>query len=147
MLASADQVAIDALAARMMGFDPMTIDYIRLAHERGLGCGDTREIEVVGDDAKAESWGFRVGDNGASRIGDLLWFGPLKSIQNFFFRTPLVNAFILGSEVYHDFYRWPVRDRAAFERWRRDTPWGQLFQRYATGGPLREASPAADESR
>ena len=32
MLASADQVAIDAIAAKMMGFDPMTIDYIRLAH-------------------------------------------------------------------------------------------------------------------
>ena len=33
MLASADCVAIDAVAAHMMGFDPMSIDYIRLAHE------------------------------------------------------------------------------------------------------------------
>src|SRR5919198_1670758 len=40
MLASADQVAIDAVSARMMGFDPMTIDYIRLAHEDRLGVGD-----------------------------------------------------------------------------------------------------------
>jgi len=32
MLASADQVAIDAVSAKMMGFDPMTLDYIRLAH-------------------------------------------------------------------------------------------------------------------
>ncbi|MCJ7621842.1 MAG: DUF362 domain-containing protein, partial [Anaerolineae bacterium] len=37
ILASADQVAIDAVAAKMMGFDPLSIDYIRLAHERGLG--------------------------------------------------------------------------------------------------------------
>jgi len=39
MLASADQVAIDAVSAKMMGFDPMRIEYIRLAHEQGLGCG------------------------------------------------------------------------------------------------------------
>src|SRR5262249_12902745 len=60
LLASADQVAIDAVAARLMGFDPLRdCKYIRLAHERGLGCGDTREVEIVGDeDAAAERWGF-----------------------------------------------------------------------------------------
>jgi len=143
MLASADQVAIDALAARMMGFDPMSLTYIRMAHERGLGCGDAREIEVVGDaDALSESWGFQVGDNGASRIGDLLWFSPLKRFQNFFFRTPLVNIFIMGSEVYHDYYRWPVRDRRAFEGWLAGTEWGRLFQEYAKrGAPAPQATP------
>ncbi|MGE5422382.1 MAG: DUF362 domain-containing protein, partial [Ignavibacteriales bacterium] len=35
MLASSDQVAIDAVAAKMMGFDPMRLDYIRIAHEEG----------------------------------------------------------------------------------------------------------------
>ena len=49
MLASADQVAIDAVSAKMMGFDPMSLDYIRLAHEDGLGVGDPRDIEIVGD--------------------------------------------------------------------------------------------------
>ena len=49
MLASADQVAIDAVAAKMMGFDPMSLEYIRLAHEDGLGVGDPRDIEIVGD--------------------------------------------------------------------------------------------------
>ena len=131
MLASADQVAIDAVAAKMMGFDPMSIDYIRLADEAGLGVGRPSDIEVVGMDVSGESWGFHVGDNGASRVGDFMWFGPLKSIQNLFFRTPLVNAFILGSEVYHDFYRWPARDRRIFERWQKTTSWGQLFARYA----------------
>ncbi len=138
ILASADQVAIDTVAARMMGFDPLRdIGYIRLAHEQGLGVGDVREIEVVGDvDAAQENWGFHVGDNLASRAGDLLWFGPLKSIQNFFFRTPLVNIFILGSEVYHDYFRWPVRDRKVFEHWKATTPWGHLFQRYQQQGFL-----------
>ena len=138
ILASADQVAIDALAASMMGFDPLRdIGYIRLAHEHGLGVGDVRDIEVVGDvEVAQERWNFHVGDNLASRAGDLLWFSPLKSIQNFFFRTPLVNIFILGSEVYHDYYRWPTRDRKVFEHWKANTPWGQLFQRYQREGCL-----------
>src|SRR5512136_1900214 len=58
ILASADQVAIDAVAARLMGFDPLQIEYIRLAHERGLGTGDMRDIELVGDDISGENWGF-----------------------------------------------------------------------------------------
>ncbi len=49
ILASADQVAIDAVAAKLMGFDPMSIKFIRMAHELGLGCGDPRDIEIVGD--------------------------------------------------------------------------------------------------
>ena len=54
ILASADQVAIDAVAAKLMGFDPMSIKFIRLAHELGLGCGDPRDIEIVGDLERGE---------------------------------------------------------------------------------------------
>jgi uncharacterized protein (DUF362 family) len=131
ILASADQVAIDAVAAKMMGFDPMSIKYINLAHETGLGIGKPEEIEIVGEDISQENWHFHVGDNLASRVGDLLWFSPLKRLQNFFFRTPLVNIFIFGSEVYHDYLRWPLKDRRTFESWLASTPWGKLFQQYA----------------
>jgi hypothetical protein len=136
ILASADQVAIDAVAASMMGFDPMSLPYISLAHEQGLGKGQRADIEVVGDVELAEQrWGFSVGDNGASMVGDLMWFGPLKRFQKLFFHTPLVNGFILASDVYHDFYRWPLVDRRVFERWCETTPWGQMFLRYAQMGP------------
>lgn len=144
ILGSGDQVAIDAVAAKLMGFDPLSIPYIRLAHDAGLGVGDPREIELVGDtDLAHESWGFSVGDNGASRVGDIVWFGPLKPVQNVFMRTPLVNLFILGSEVYHDYYRWPVRDRQTFEGWLANTPWGNLFQQYHQQGTLQAPAVAA----
>jgi hypothetical protein len=134
MLASQDQVAIDAIAAKMMGFDPMSIDYIRLAHEDGLGVGRPEEIDVVGADVSSESWGFAVGKNLTRRIGgDLIWFGPLKRFQKLFFHTPLVHAFVMGSEFYHDMLRWPLRDRQVFEHWCRSTEWGGLFTRYASG--------------
>jgi uncharacterized protein (DUF362 family) len=145
MLASDDQVAIDAVAAKMMGFDPMSLEYINVAHEDKLGVGDPRDIEIVGDDISGESWGFEVGDNAASRVGDVLWFGPLKSVQKLFFHTPLVNAFIFGSEAYHDYYRWPRKDRQVFEDWKRTTEWGKLFDAYAHGQADRvvNASPQA----
>jgi uncharacterized protein (DUF362 family) len=130
MLASADQVAIDAVSAKMMGFDPLSLEYISVAHQDGLGVGDPRDIEIVGDDISHESWGFKVGDNLASMAGDLLWFGPLKAIQKLFFHTPLVNVFVAASEAYHDYYRWPVKDKRTFENWKRDTSWGRLFQSY-----------------
>jgi uncharacterized protein (DUF362 family) len=137
MLASSDQVAIDAVSAAMMGFDPMSLEYIRLAHEQGLGKGRREDIEIVGDVELAdERWGFSVGDNGASRVGDLLWFGPLKRLQKLFFHTPLVNVFVMGSEVYHDYYRWPLRDRRVFDAWRASTAWGQLFDYYRSHGVL-----------
>lgn len=132
LLASADQVAIDAVAAKLMGFDPFSIPYLRLAHERNLGCANPKDIQVVGDvDVLNEQWNFTVGDNAASRAGDILWFGPLKRLQSFFFRTPLVNLFIFGSEFYHDYYRWPVKDRKVFERWKKLSPWGAFFERYS----------------
>ncbi|MBI3766824.1 MAG: DUF362 domain-containing protein, partial [Ignavibacteriales bacterium] len=133
MLASADQVAIDAVAAKMMGFNPLSIEYINVAHQDKLGVGDIREIEVVGSDISQESWGFTVGNNGVSLFGNLAWFGPLKGMQNLFFHTPMVHAFIFGSEAYHDYYRWPLKDRKIFERWKISTHWGELFQKYERG--------------
>jgi uncharacterized protein (DUF362 family) len=135
VLAGADQVAIDAVAAKMMGFDPLSIPYIRLAHERGLGCGDPRFIKVLGEDVSNVNWKFSVGDNAASLAGDLLWFSPLRKFQNLFFRTPLVNLFIFGSEAYHDYYRWPFMDRRVFKRWLKSSQWGKLFSSYEPLGP------------
>ena len=135
ILASSDQVATDAVAAKMMGFDPLAdLAYVRLAHDKGLGVGDTRDIEIVGDDISNEQWGFEVGDNGASRIGDIMWFGPLKGLQKLFFHTPLVHAFVAGSEIYHDYYRWPLKDRKTFEKWLGSTAWGGLFRDYRAHG-------------
>jgi uncharacterized protein (DUF362 family) len=133
LLASTDQVAIDAVAARLMGFNPMDIKYIHLAHRAGLGVGKPEEIRIVGDDIAGENWHFSVGDNLASHVGDICWFGPLKGIQHLLFHTPLVHLFVFGSECYHDWYRWPVKDKNIYARWLTTTPWGKLFSAYAAG--------------
>ncbi|MCG2768006.1 MAG: DUF362 domain-containing protein [Chloroflexota bacterium] len=138
MLASADQVAIDAVAAKMMGFDPLSIKYIRLAHERGLGVGDVREIEIVGDDVSGESWGFAVGQNFHRFLAWLSWYGPTKFLQKLIFHTPLVAFPIFVSEFNHDYIHWPLKEKHIYEDWRANTSWGQLFQRYQKEGYLVE---------
>jgi len=127
----------------MMGFDPMQMKYIRLAHERGLGQGDPANIEIAGDDVSNESWGFSVGHNLVSRVGHVCWFGPLRHIQRLFFHTPLVHVFVAGSECYHDWYRWPVRDSVVFRHWLAETQWGKLFETYSKGFP----GPGAEENQ
>jgi uncharacterized protein (DUF362 family) len=130
MLASDDMVAIDATSAWLMGFDPLAdVDCIRLAHERGLGVGDVREIEVVGEDISEVNFHFTVQYHFASRVGRLLWFTPLARIQALFFRTPLVHAFIWGSAFYHDRFWWPVYGRRRMAEIAA-TPWGRLFESY-----------------
>jgi len=131
MLASADQVAIDAVAAKLMGFDPLEIRYLALAGQRGLGVADTRDIELIGaSEIGEENWHFSVGDNFASRVGDLVWFGPLKRLQRLFFHTPLVYIFVAGSYVYHDYLWYPVFGHRQVRGFVRTSPWGALFKRY-----------------
>jgi uncharacterized protein (DUF362 family) len=134
LIASEDQVAIDAVTAKLLGFDPMTIPCIRLAHENGLGKGRLDEIEVIGDmdtaEVKRTNWEFVVGDNAASKVGDLFWFGPLKPLAKLMFQTPMVNAFIMGSFVYHDYIWYPMQGRKVVDKWLAETEWGQLFLEY-----------------
>ena len=136
ILASADQVAIDAVAAKLMGFDPLNIKYIRLAHERGLGVGDPREIDLVGDDVSDANWGFKVGRNSHSFLAWLAWYGPTRVLQKLVLRTPLVIIPTLIGEIEQDYVYWPLKYRAVARRWRERTAWGALFQQYRQLGFL-----------
>lgn len=48
-LAGTDPLAVDALAAHLMGFDPGGIGYLHYCHRLGLGTADLGEIRTVGD--------------------------------------------------------------------------------------------------
>lgn len=137
ILASADQVAIDAIAAKMMGFDPLSIKYIRLAHERGLGVGDPREIEIVGEDISGVNWGFKVGTNFHGFLAWLAWYGPTKFLQPLL-HTPLVVFATFMSELNHDIIGWPFKYRKVYETWLENTTWGKLFQKYQAEGFLKK---------
>jgi len=129
ILASGDMVAIDAVAAKMMGFDPLSIKFIRLAHERGLGCGDVREIEIAGDDISNVNFHFHVGDTFASRGQKMIYWGPLKPLEHFLLRTVIAPWSYVASILYHDVYWYNVVGRRRV-REALQTEWGKLFLAY-----------------
>jgi hypothetical protein len=132
LLASADQVAIDAVAVKIMGFDWRKLPCITLSHENKLGIGDPSEIQLVGDvEAAKENWNFKVGVNLATFTGRIFWHDtPLKYLQKLFFHTPIVNIFIFSSELYHDKIWYKIKGKKKVRKWLRESKWGKLFETY-----------------
>lgn len=133
LLASTDQVAIDAVAAKIMGFDPLAdLKFVRLAHELGLGCGDPREIELVGDpDAAAENWHFTGPFRKmtfASRMQHLIYWGPLKKPVEWSLKTVLAPWAYIASVMYHDSFWYPTHRKIVNDILHSE--WGRLFQNW-----------------
>ncbi len=133
ILASSDQVAIDAVAAKLMGMDPLSIKFIKMAHDMGLGCGDPREIEIVGDaEAGAENWNF-VGPfkkmTFASRMQHKIYWGPLKKPIEWSLKTVLAPWAYMASVIYHDSFWYPMKAKAMMRKVL-DGQWGRLFRNW-----------------
>ena len=145
ILASADQVAIDAVAAKLMGFDPMSIKFIRLAHDLGLGCGDPREIEIVGDqEAAKQSWSFSGPFKKmtfASRMQHLIYWGPLKKPIEWSLKTVLAPWAYIASVVYHDSFWYPVLAKKKMAEVL-GSVWGRLFRHWEHVTPDAKGYPA-----
>ena len=144
ILASEDQVAIDAVAAKLMGMDPLSIKFIRLAHDLGLGCGDPRDIEIVGDPAAgAENWRF-VGPfremTFASRMQHKIYWGPLKRPVEWSLKTVLAPWAYMASVLYHDSFWYPVKGKLAMRK-ALDSVWGRLFRNWETATPDADGFP------
>ena len=130
LLASADSVALDAVAARIMGFDPLEIPYLRMCHERRLGAVDPRDIEIVGDvEAAATRLGFATGRSLVIWGDQLIRRGPLRPFKRVLLHSPLMVWAPFASNVYHDLLWYPTIGRARIRAFAA-TGWGRLFERY-----------------
>ena len=135
LLASEDQVAIDAIASKVMGFDPMKIDYIRMAHDKGLGIGDTKQIDIVGDEIRHLNLKFRVGKSPVIYFDQLLRRRIAKHfpfIEKLVFHTPVFKIPILCSGVYHDSFWYPIAGERRIRRFEK-TGWGKVWLSYEYG--------------
>jgi uncharacterized protein (DUF362 family) len=133
LLASADQVAIDAVSAKLQGFDPMQIRFIRRAHELNLGIGNPKDIEIVGYDIEQEPpWEFVQTDTFASRGQKMIYHGPLKPLEKLLLQSPLVPWSYFASNFYHNVYWYPFVGRKRVEA-ALENPWGKLFKDYGDG--------------
>jgi len=129
ILASEDQVAIDAIAAKMMGFDPMEIPYLRMCHERKLGIADPKEIEVLGFDISEVDFGFKVKKSLVIWGDQMLRRGPLRFLEHIALHSPLVVWAPMASNIYHDWFWYPTVGKSIIRKFSK-TEWGRLFNQY-----------------
>jgi uncharacterized protein (DUF362 family) len=129
ILAASDSVAIDATAARLMGFDPLSIPFLRMAHERGLGVADPRQIELVGDDVSNENFNFQTRRSLVIWGDQMIRRGFLRPLERLLLHSPLMVWAPFASNVYHDAVWYPTIGRARIREFMR-TEWGRLFQTY-----------------
>jgi len=129
ILASDDPVAIDTVSSTMMGFEPGTIPFIRLAHEHGVGCGDFSQIEIVGEDIRGIDYNFSVGRSPVIFFDQFFRRGMGRILEPLIFRTPLFLLPVFASEVYHDYLWYPLVGKRLIGEFMK-TEWGKLFSSY-----------------
>lgn len=129
LLAASDSVAIDAIAAKLMGYDPLSIPFLRMAHERGLGIADPRQIELVGDDVSAENFGFTTRKSLVIWGDQMIRKGFLRPLERVLLHSPLMVWAPFASNVYHDMMWYPTVGQSRIREFMR-TEWGELFKRY-----------------
>jgi uncharacterized protein (DUF362 family) len=130
LLASADSVAIDAVAARLMGFEPMEIPYLRMATEMGLGEARIKHIELAGDPIEGVNFGFQTRKSLVIWGDQLIRLGPLRFAERLLLHSPLVVWAPFASNVYHDWLWYPTVGKSRIRDFSR-TEWGALFREYA----------------
>jgi uncharacterized protein (DUF362 family) len=129
ILASGDSLAIDAVAAKIMGFEPMDIPYIRTAHEHGLGVGDLREVEITGEDIAEMNFGFKTRRSFVIWGDQMIRKGFLRPFERLLLHSPLVFWAPFASNVYHDLMWYPTIGRKRIRRFMK-TEWGALWKKY-----------------
>lgn len=128
ILASGDQVAIDAVSAKMMGFEPLKIDFIKKAHDLGLGQGDVKQIDIVGEDISNINFHFKT-----KKSPVVFWDQVLRKrvpiFEPIIFHTPIFKIPIFLSGFYHDKLWYPLIGKKRIKEFNK-TAWGRLFEKY-----------------
>lgn len=130
LLASQDIVALDSLAAKMMGFNPLKIDYLRLSQKKNLGIADPKKIKVVGKKIKGVDFGFKSADTFASRGQKLIYHRLPPWLEKILLQTFIAPWSYLASRIYFDFFWYNFIGKKRLEKFFR-SPWGRVFKDYS----------------
>ena len=99
VLASADPVALDSIAARIMGFDPRHIPHLVAAERAGLGRIDIEGSALLGDDVTGQDLGFRPARPGLIQRTE---FALRRSrLRRLAFETRILDVLALAARAYN----------------------------------------------
>ena len=149
LLASADQVAIDAVAAKLMGIDPLTTSSSSASRTSWAWAAATRARSRSSATwmRRSENWHF-VGPfkkmTFASRMQHKIYWGPLKKPIEWSLKTVLAPWGYLAWVAYHDSFWYPLigakRVKAALA-----SDWGRLFRNWETLTPDEHGFPSVGD--
>lgn len=137
LLASQDLVALDAIAAKMMGFNPLNIKYLRLSQKQGLGTADPRKIKVVGEKIEKVHFGFKSTDTLASRGQKLIYNRFPHWLEKLLLQTIIAPWSYLASRLYFDVFWYHLIGKIRLNQFFR-SPWGKVALIHLGGGTLTE---------
>ncbi|MDI6735917.1 MAG: DUF362 domain-containing protein [bacterium] len=99
ILASGDIVALDTVAAKIMGFEPTKIKSITNCANTGLGNCNLDKIEIVGEDISRLNFNFISAKHNYVSFWELLF--RKSTFRNFIFKTPIFNICCFGAIVWY----------------------------------------------
>jgi hypothetical protein len=107
----------------------MSIPYLRMAHEMGLGVAEPAAIELAGDDISGLNFGFKSKRSFVIWGDQMIRRGFLRRAEKLLLRSPLFFWAPLASNIYHDFLWYPTVGRKRIRAFM-ETEWGRLWKTY-----------------
>ena len=126
VLASGDFVAMDAVVAKILGFDPKQLNHILNCEKVGLGAADLDKIEVVGDDDLSLNLQFRPARHNFVSVVELLL--RKSFVKWLFFDTPIFALCCWGARMWYYVWYYVVRGKKMRDKIIRETRYGAQWQ-------------------
>ncbi|MFA5827812.1 MAG: DUF362 domain-containing protein [Candidatus Shapirobacteria bacterium] len=124
ILGSLDEIALDATAARIIGFDPHTIEFLQLGQKLKLG-----EIDPVYSQKLPNFHHSIKKDTFASRGQKFIYHRLPEWIERLLLRSFIAPWSFAASNLYHDGYWYNFVGRSRLNRYL-SSGWGKLFKSY-----------------
>jgi hypothetical protein len=124
-----DVTSSTSRTARVAVVRPLSIPFFRMAHERGLGIADPRQIDLVVDDVSRENSRFQTRRSLVIWADQTIRRGFLRPLERLLLHSPLMARTPFASNVYHDLFGYPTIGRSRIRSFMR-TEWAQLFRKY-----------------
>lgn len=128
ILASRDEVALDSIASKIIGFNPKEIKYLKLGKKLGLGENDFEKINVEGV-KKLPSFRLSRKDTLASRGQKLIYHHLPWWLEKLLLHTFITPWSYLASRMYHDVYWYNFVGKKRIKQFL-NTNWGKLWLSY-----------------
>jgi uncharacterized protein (DUF362 family) len=128
ILGSNDKVALDSVAAKIIGFNPQQIKYLKLGNKLKLGKNNIKEIKIKGV-KRLPNYSLYQNDTLASKGQKLIYHKFPQWLEKLLLQSFLVPWSYLASRAFHDWYWYPVVGTQRIKNYS-SSPWGKFFKKY-----------------